>query len=299
MAFNARLLNGIGVLVAVVEAGSFVRAAQTLGMTQSGVSRSIARLEERVNVRLLQRTPRAVTLTAEGRVFYEKVSPLLTSIEDAAGEASDTAVTPKGRLRVGMDPQVSRLLMGPRAKDFLQAYPELSLDMVARDELGDMIAEGFDAAIRFGEPGASAVVARKLLDSRVVTCASRSYLEAHGTPKEPRDLVKHECIMFRNPVTGRPYRWRFIRGAKRVTIKTTGRLFVNDGSALIASCIAGHGIAQTIEVALRSIENHGLEQLLTNWPDQTFPLYVYYPSRHQPPAKVRALIDFVVAAARI
>ena len=104
-----------------------------------------------------------------------------------------------------MDPQVSRLLMGPRAKDFLQAYPEVSLDMVARDELGDMIAEGFDAAIRFGEPGASAVVARKLLDSRVVTCASRSYLEAHGTPKEPRDLVNHECIMFRNPVTGRPY----------------------------------------------------------------------------------------------
>jgi DNA-binding transcriptional LysR family regulator len=161
-----------------------------------------------------------------------------------------------------------------------------------------MIADGLDAAVRFGEPEVSSVVARKLLETRVVTCASRKYLDAHGTPKEPRDLENHECIMFRNPLTGRPYRWQFIRGAKRVTVKTNGRLFVNDSSAQIAACIAGQGVAQTLELALRSIPNHGLELLFANWPDQTFPLYVYYPSRHQPPAKVRALIDFVVAAAR-
>jgi DNA-binding transcriptional LysR family regulator len=297
MAFNGRVLNGIGVLVAVVEAGTFVRAAEALGLTQSGVSRAIARLEEQVGVRLLQRSARAVTLTEEGRVFYQKVGPLLAGIEDAAGEAADAKATPKGQLRVGIDPLGARVLMGPRAATFLARYPELSLELAVRDQPGDLIADGLDAAIRFGEPPPSTLIARKLLETRVLTCASREYLARCGRPEHPRELAQHECILFRDATTGRAYEWEFHQGKKKVAVRVTGRLLVNDSSAQLAACIGGHGIAQALEIEWLTMGKSGLEQLLPTWSDERFPLYVYYPSRHRPPAKVRALVDFVVAAA--
>jgi DNA-binding transcriptional LysR family regulator len=300
MAFNARVLNGIGVLVAVVEAGNFVRAAEVLGLTQSGVSRAIARLEERVGVRLLQRSARAVTLTDEGRRFYDRVSPLIAGIEDAAGDAADASTKPKGHLRVAIDPLVARVIMAPRVADFLAQNPQLSLEIMVRDRLGDLISDGFDAAIRFGEPEPSALVARKLLETRVLTYASTAYLRKRGTPKHPRELEKHECILFRNPSTGRPYEWIFLskNSKKPLFVKVSGRLLVNDSATQLAVCSAGHGIAQPLEFEIQGSAANGLTQLFPSHAEERIPLYVYYPSRALPPAKVRALIDFVVAAAR-
>jgi DNA-binding transcriptional LysR family regulator len=297
MAFDARVLNGIGVLAAVVEAGNFVRAAHILGLTQSGVSRAIARLEALVGVRLFQRSARAVTLTEEGRRFYDKVAPLMTGLEEAAGEAAGAKARPRGHLRVAIDPPVARIVMGPRVAKFLAENPELSLDLVVRDRLGELIAEGFDAAVRFGEPEPSSLVTRKLLETRVLTCASADYLARRGRPKQPRDLGDHECILFRNPTTGRPYEWIFQRGKRQLTVKVAGRLIVNDSATQLAACIAGHGIAQPLELELRELGAHGLIDLFPQFSDERFPLYVYYPSRNLPPAKVRALVDFVVAAA--
>jgi DNA-binding transcriptional LysR family regulator len=298
MAFNARLLNGMGVLVAVVEAGTFVRAAETLGLTQSGVSRAIARLEERVGVRLLQRSARAVTLTDEGRRFYQRVAPLIEGIEDAASDAADASSKAKGRLRVAIDPLVARAIIGPRVESFLADNAELTVDLVVRDQLGDMIADGFDAAVRFGEPEPSTLITRKLLETRVLTCASAAYLERRGRPSHPRELTKHECILFRNPRTGQPYEWVFKRGSKTLSVNVTGRLILNDSATQLAACVAGHGIAQPLELELRGLNEHGLTQLFPTWAEEHFPLYVYYPSRRQPPAKVRALVDFVVGVAR-
>jgi DNA-binding transcriptional LysR family regulator len=158
MAFDSRLLSGIQVLVATVEAGSFARAATTLGITPSGVSRAVARLEQRVGIRLFDRTARAVALTDEGRSFYQRVKPLLTGIEDAATEAAGAAAVVRGRLRVNVDPFFARLVLAPRLGKFLAAYPELSVEIVGRDRLGDLVADGFDAAVRFGEPEPSALV---------------------------------------------------------------------------------------------------------------------------------------------
>lgn len=299
--FDARVLGGIGVLVAVVDAGSFVRAASILGLTQSGVSRAIARLEARIGVRLLQRSARAVVLTEEGRRFYEQVVPHIAGIEDAALAATDASATPKGTLRVAVDALVARVLLGPRIPAFLGAHPSLSLDLVVRDALGDLIADGFDAAVRFGEPEVSTLVSRKLLETRVVTCASSAYLARHGRPKHPRDLTAHECIHYRNPLTGRPYEWEFRKAKKVVAVKVTGHLIVNDVSAKLAACTAGHGIAQFLAVelaAVAAVKEHGLVDLFPDWPDERFPLHVYYPSRTLPPAKVRALVDFVVGTMR-
>jgi DNA-binding transcriptional LysR family regulator len=152
MAFDGRILNGIGVLGAVVETRSFVRASKALGLTPSGVSRAVARLEERLGVRLLQRTARSVTLTAEGRRFYESVRPLMQGIEDAAGEAAGTTALPKGMLRVSVDSLVARVVLGPRIGAFLRAHPALDLDLVVKDHLGDLAGDGSTAPFASATP---------------------------------------------------------------------------------------------------------------------------------------------------
>ena len=176
MAFDGRILNGIGVLGAVVETRSFARASKAMGLTPSGVSRAIARLEERLGVRLLQRTARSVALTEEGRRFYESVRPLMQGIEDAAEEAAGSRALAKGILRVAVDSLVARVVIGPRTGAFLRAHPALDLDLVVRDHLGDLVGDGFDCAVRFGDPEPSTLVAKKLTDTRVVT------LEERGRP---------------------------------------------------------------------------------------------------------------------
>jgi DNA-binding transcriptional LysR family regulator len=295
--FDSRLLSGIGVLAAVVEAGSFVRAAESLGLTQSGVSRAVARLEHRVGVRLFDRTARAVALTEEGRSFYQQVKPHLSGIEDAAIQAAGSAVAVRGRLRINVDPFLARLVLAPRVGKFLAAHPELSLEILGRDRIGDLVADGFDAALRFGEPEPSPLVARRLLETRVLTCAAPAYLAKHGRPTHPRELgdARHECIHFVDPVIGRPYTWEFHRGRQKIQVAVSGRLTVNNAGTLLGACAAGHGIAQVLALGTEDLRNSGtLVELFPDWPDERFPLYVLHLSRHVPPAKLRAFLDFVV-----
>src|SRR5277367_5215734 len=241
MALDDRLLSGVSVLAAVVEAGSFVRAAETLGITQPAVSRAIARLEARIGVRLLDRTTRSVTLTENGRRLYEETSTLLSSIGDAVTLATGAASVVRGRLRVNMDPYFSSMLLAPHLGRFLDLYPEVSLELITRSELGDLVSEGFDLAIRFTELPSSSLVARRLLETRVVTVAAPSYLAKHRRPAKPADVSSHICFQFRNPVTGRPFEWEFHRGRKVLSIKTTGRLLLTDAQTLVGTCVAGAG----------------------------------------------------------
>ncbi len=169
------------------------------------------------------------------------------------------------------------------------------------DELGDLVADGFDMAVRFGEPEPSGMIARKLADLRVITCASPKYLALRGTPKHPRDLEhgKHACILFRDPATGRPFAWDFHQGQKVVPVAVKGQLVVNDSAVYLAACNAGLGVAQIFEWGLtKPREITPLVQILADWADERWPLYAYHISRHHPPAKVRAFMDFVVALVR-
>ena len=298
MALDDRLLSGVSVLAAVVEAGSFVRAAETLGITQPAVSRAIARLEARIGVRLLDRTTRSVTLTEDGRRLYEETSTLLSSIGDAVTFATGAASVVRGRLRVNMDTYFSSMLLAPHLGRFLDLYPEVSLELITRSELGDLVSEGFDLAIRFAELPSSSLVARRLLETRVVTVASPSYLAKQGRPAKPTDVPGHVCLQFRNPVTGRPFEWEFHRGRKILPIKTTGRLLLTDAQTLVGACVAGAGIAQLLAISIQGHLDRGdLIELFPDWPDERFPLYALYPSRHLPPAKLRAFIDFVLQVA--
>jgi DNA-binding transcriptional LysR family regulator len=297
MAFDGRVISNVGVLAAVVEGGSFARAADALGLSRSGVSRAVSRLEARVGVQLLDRTTRVVALTDEGRRLYSEVGPLLASIEDAVTITSGSSVAVRGRLRVNVDAFFSRLLLAPHISEFLSLYPDLSLDLVARDQLGDLVGEGFDLAVRFGTPPESSLVARKLLETRTVTVASPAYLEKHGYPTAPEDLAKHACIQVRNSLTGQPIEeWQFRRGDDVVQVKTTGRLMVAEFGTMLVACVEGVGIARVKAIGVqRLLEQGALVQILPDWAGDSFPLYALYPSRHLPAAKMRAFVDFIHA----
>jgi DNA-binding transcriptional LysR family regulator len=296
MAFDERVVNGMRVLAAVVDSGSFVRAGEALEMSQSGVSRAIAKLEARLHIRLFDRTTRKVSLTDEGRRFYAQIGPLLAGLEEAVASAGEGALVVRGRLRVNIDPLCARLLLAPRLGGFLKRYPELDLDLMARDHLGDMVGEGFDLAIRLGQPQPSSLIARKLLDTRVLTVATPAYLRKHGVPRKPSDLEspEHVCIHFRNPATGRPFDWEFHRGGKTTIVNPRGQLTLNDAGTMESVLMSGYGLAQVIDLAVAPLLRSGaLVPVLTAWPDERFPLYALYPSRHHPPAKTHAFLDFV------
>jgi DNA-binding transcriptional LysR family regulator len=294
MTADTRILGGVSTLVAVVESGSFVRAAEALGVTQSAVSRAVSRLETRLGIRLLHRTTRSVKLTAEGQRFYEEIAPMLSGIRDAVTSATGAAAVVSGRLRVNIDPFVSRLLLAPQIGSFLNRYPELSLELITRDSLGDLIGEGFDVAVRFGDPPTSSLVVRKVLETRILTVAAPSYIERHGRPTKPSELSRHHCIQFRNPGTGQPFEWEFHRGRKIVPVKTSGRLLLTDVGTMLGACIAGAGIAQVMALGIQDLLDGGqLVELFPDWPNEKFPLFALYPSRTLPPAKLRAFLDVV------
>jgi DNA-binding transcriptional LysR family regulator len=295
MPFDGRLLAGITVLAAVVQGRSFARAGEALGITTSGVSRSIARLEERLGIRLLDRTPRSVALTDEGKRFYEQVGPLLSTIEDAANSVSGSAGAVQGRLRVDIDPYFSRLILSGKIGSFLAMHP----DLVTREHVSDLVADGIDVAVRFGEPASDTMIARKLLETRVLTLASPQYIKKHGKPKHPTDLTSHECIQFLDPITARPYEWEFWAGKKVVAVKAKGRLQLSDVGTMINECLAGTGVAQILSVGVQPLLASGrLVDLFPDWPGEVFPLYALHPSRQHPPAKVRAFIEFALKAAK-
>src|SRR5580700_1904482 len=188
MPFDGRILSGVSVLAAVVEGGSFVKAAELIGLTDSGVSRAINRLETRLGVRLLDRTTRSVALTDEGRRFYDEVKPHLNAIEDAAIIASDAISAVRGRLKVDIDPFFLPMVLAGRLGTFCEGYPDLSTEFVSSERLGDLVSEGIDLAIRFGKPRLSTLVARKLIEAPILTVAAPSYIERYGQPKHPSEL---------------------------------------------------------------------------------------------------------------
>ena len=294
MAFDGKMLANLGVLAAVVESGNFARAADALGLTASGVSRAISRMEARLGIRLLHRTTRSITLTDEGERFYAEVRPLLVGIEEAASHVGSAAGTVRGRVRINADPLFSREVLAPKLPVFMARHPELQIELITRDELGDMIGEGVDVSVRFGFPPSSSLVARLLLETRIITVASPAYLKKRGLPTAPADIAGHTCIQFRDSQTRRPFDWEFRKGRKVVPVTTRGPLLVTDAGTLISACVGGAGLAQMMSLGVVQdlIARKKLVQVLPDWADERFPLYAFYPSRHHPAGKVRAFIDF-------
>jgi len=281
--------------VAVGRRMSITLAAQDLCLTQSAVSRQVNALEEALGTRLFHRGYRSISFTPEGERLFRAADGALQQLQDVLGE-----LCAAGELRpvtVSASIGVTGLWLLPRLSRFQQRHPGVDLRLSANNRVADLRNEGIDLAIRFGEPRASALVARKLLETRVLTVAAPAYLRRHGRPATPQALSAdgHTCIDFRDPASGQPYAWEFHRGRKRLSVPTGGRLIVNDVGTMLHACLAGYGIAQMMSLGIGEFLAKGkLLELFPDWPDERFPLYVLYPSRKHLPAKTRAFVDFLV-----
>jgi DNA-binding transcriptional LysR family regulator len=299
MTYDARLLSGVTVLAAVVESGSFTRAADLLGLSASGVSRSVSRLEERLGVRLLDRTTRAQRLTDEGARFYELAAPHLDGIEEAASLAAGSAKAVRGRLRASVNAIFSQQMLAPRLHEFLWKFPDLSVELLPPEPYLDLIAEGIDVAIRFGPQPASSLTSKLIASPRVLTVASPAYLKRRGKPARPEDLTTHECIQFRDPSTGRPFEWEFHSQRQVLPVAHTGQVLMTDVATMITACLNGVGVAQVLELGVQDLLDSGrLIELFPDWPGETFPLYALRPTKRLAPPKVDAFIAFCASLAR-
>ncbi|EKT4087594.1 LysR family transcriptional regulator [Stenotrophomonas maltophilia] len=300
MSFDGRLLSGMSVLAAVVEAGSFSRAGEVLGLSASGVSRSISRLEERLGVRLLDRTTRTLHLTSEGAGLYERAAPHLEGIEEAASYVSGAAVTVRGSLRISLNPIFARHVLAPKLTLLRERHPDLNLTVLQQPDVGDLVTEGIDVAVRFGPQPPSTMTSRLLLETRVLTVASPGYLARHGRPKRPERLSDHDCIQYIDPRSAKPFPWEFHRGREILPVKTQGHLTTTDVDLMVQACVSGSGIAQVLALSVRHLIASGdLVELYPDWPDETYPLYATRPSRRLAPAAVEAFLDFCTEICRV
>jgi DNA-binding transcriptional LysR family regulator len=286
------LLGPMKTFVRVVEAGSFTAVATEQNSTQPTISRQIAALEEHLGSRLLTRTTRALTLTDDGRAFYEHALRALEAIGEAENAVGRRQAKPTGTLRLAVPVVLGRRHIVPRLAGFLSRYPDLSIDVTMSDSFVDLVEQGIDLALRVGEITDQSLVARKIGMVRRVTVASPAYLKAHGTPRAPADLARHQCIVYTRLATGN--RWHFESKDGPLVVDVSGRYRVDNSEAVREGVLAGLGIAVIPAFAFSNeVENKQVQVLLRSYEPKPLPLNAVYPSRRFVPLKVRAMIDFL------
>lgn len=283
--------------VAIAECGSFVRAAARIGVSPPALSQTIQHLEERLGVRVLNRTTRSVALTDAGALLLTRVRPALQELEHAEENTRIFRDSPAGHLRINMPRVTAMTLVAPLLGRFLTAYPDITVEITADDALTDIVAEGFDAGMRLGEQLQQDMIAVKLGGHlHQVAVASPGYLENHGRPEMPRDLHRHWCINWRESASGRLHRWAFARNDEAFEVAVNGSLIVNDMALALRAAIEGAGIAYPLALQAQPYVRSGqLVPLLEGWSPLFAGLYLYYPSRRQVPTALRALIDYLQA----
>ena len=287
-------LNSLNAFAHVAEARSFTAAGQQLGVSSSAVGKAIARLEERLGVRLFHRSTRSVTLTPEGAAFLERCRRIFTEVEAAEQEFAHSLGAPRGKLRVSM-PIVGMLMM-PALSAFMRAHPEIELELDFTDRLVDVIAEGFDAVVRSGDVADSRLVARPLGKFRFRLAASPAYLKRAGTPQTPDDLLRHACLQHRFATNGKLERWPLRRGRKALTLALPTTAVVNTIEPLIHMAEAGLGIACLPDFAIREQERKGtLVCVLDSYIHHSGTFRMLWPSSPYLSPKLRAFVDFMAA----
>lgn len=290
-------LNAVRMLVRIAEARSFTAAAALLGMSQSGLSRAMGRLEDTLGVRLLHRNTRSVALTADGRAFVERCAPLLAGLEDAGRQLAEVPAVPSGHLRLTAPSMFGRVVLLPLLGELMRRHPALSFDTVLSDRVADLVEEGYDAALRIGPVDDLRMIARPLPPLRWVTVAAPAYLARHGTPATPDALAGHDCLAVRNLRSGRLVAWQFVVDGRLEERTPAARLAFDSGDPMVDGALAGLGIAQVMEFAVAGALADGrLQRLLAPYEGRSRPLSLLYPPSRQCSPKLRALVDALAAA---
>lgn len=287
-------LSGLRALLWVAEKRSFRAAAAELGVTPSAVSQIVRALEDRVGVRLLQRTTRNVGLTEAGEHFIGRLRPAFDGIDAAFESLLALKGRPSGRLRLTMLRTGYHDVIRPKLAAFLAAYPDIRIDICLEEALSNIVVEGFDAGIRLGHSLDPEMIAVRVSpDQRLVVVGSRGYFARRGKPKHPRDLHGHDCIRLRMS-TGAVARWRFVEGEKEYELVVDGPIVTNDGSVLVDAAVEGVGLAYVFEDMVSGlVSQKRLVRVLDGYCPQIPGYFLYYPSRLNLAPKLEVLIDFL------
>ncbi|ARP82189.1 LysR family transcriptional regulator [Bordetella genomosp. 8] len=284
----------LNAFVAVAQERSFRRAARQLGVSPSALSRTIRSLEERLAVRLLNRTTRSVAPTEAGQTLFERLRQGIGAIEGAVRDSASHQTRPKGVVRINLPQITAHLVVLPELKAFTRAYPDVELDLVVDDNMVDVVAKGFDAGVRVGAALHQDMVAVRLTpDLRMAVVGAPAYFAQRPPPDTPRDLRDHRCVTYRWDDTGALYRWNFVGPDGPLDVEVRNVLTVNDSDILLASALQGAALAFLPESFVASfLESGQLIRVLDEWCKPFSGLYIYYPERAYTPAPLRAFIDF-------
>ncbi|MDR7192415.1 LysR family transcriptional regulator [Luteimonas terrae] len=279
---------------AVVDRSSFARAADHLGLSRSALSQIIRQLEERLGVRLLNRTTRSVSPTEAGRRLHTRIAPMLRDMDEAVAEAMGSNARAAGTLRINTFSKAAETLIAPRLGRFGRAHPHVVLDIVISDELSDIAAEGFDAGIRVGRRLEKDVVAVRLTpDVELMAVATPDYFARCGEPATPADLARHACLNFRFPGSDRIAGWEFTKDGRQVDVYGEGPVIANRQNLLSAAALSGLGIlyAYDDDAVVAALQDGRLKRVLADWSPTVPGLYLYYASRRHMRPALRAFID--------
>jgi DNA-binding transcriptional LysR family regulator len=282
------------VFAGVIDAGSFVAAADALGMSKAAVSRYVSDLEQRLGVRLIHRTTRRLSLTPEGEVFLARSREILASIEASEAEISTHAAEASGLLKVSVPVSFGIQHLAPLWSAFLAAHPRVALDVQLADRVIDLVDEGFDLAVRIARLPDSSLVSRQLAATRLVLCAAPDYLRRRGTPRHPSELAQHDVIGYSLLAMGD--QWQFTGPEGPVSVKVRPRLVTNNGDTCLAATLDAGGIQlQPTFLVARALASGQLVEVLPHYRCAELGIYAVYPTRKFVLPKVRALLDFLSA----
>ena len=282
------------VFVQVVDAGGFTRAADHMQLPKATVSTLIQSLEAALSIKLLHRTTRQVSVTAEGATYYEHCLRILADVRDAEEALTRTRRSPSGRLRIDAPTGLASEVIIPALPAFRALYPDIRLELGCSDRSVDLIEEGVDCAVRAGDLDDSSLIARRIGLMRYMTCASPAYLERHGRPLHPDELIHHQCVNYFGARTGRMFDWDFTRGDQRIQVSLPGVIALNDSGAYTAAGLAGLGIVQMADFLMAPLIAQGrFVPILEEWASDPLPIHVVYPQNRHLSAKLRVFVEWI------
>jgi len=287
-------IQAMRVFARVVESGSFTKAAESMTIPKGTATKVLQQLEARLKVRLLNRTTRRVTVTADGAAYYERASRLLNDLDELEATLAQQQANPSGRLRVDVGAATASLIIIPALPDFYRRYPDIQLDLGVGDRPVDLVSDNVDCVIRGGEVLEPSLVARRIANLPLITVATPAYLAQHGTPAHPTDLEeRHTMINYFSPRTGRPYTNIFEKDGERIEFAGRYKVSINESNANLAAVLAGLGVTQAARFAVAPYLASGtLVELLPDWSHPVIPIYVVYPPNRHLSARVRAFVEW-------
>ena len=277
----------------VAEERNFTKAAARIGVAQSTLSHAIKQLEIRMGIRLLTRTTRSVSTTPAGERLLKTITPRLAEIEEEIAALTALRDKPSGSVRLTLSDHALESVVWPKLKPVLRDYPDISVELILDSSFRNIVEEGFDAGVRLGESVEKDMIAVRIgPDWRLVAVASPGYLAEHGTPRHPRDLIRHICINMRHETAGGLYAWEFEKDGQELRVRVDGQLAFNNSYAMIDAAVSGYGIAYVPEnIVATQVAGGALVQVLDDWSPVFDGYFLYYPSRRQNLPAFRVIVD--------